>query len=358
VFSAAMLLIVPAGCLAGLMAAALMPFMLSEHLAEDILFAQAIMLVTPAVSLSLVLQTGAEATQDFFGANAMRAGTVLTVFFSLSVLLLTGSVTPYLAALSYSLAFLPVTVWLSVRLWRNIRPTLRGIKRSLGNTLRYALRCYTLDLIGTAAFYASQVAVVMLLAPAMVGYFFVALGVARIMEVTYTAVSTVLLPKTAGLERAEVVEKTIRAARLNLLGSAPVTLFLCLSAGTLIPLIYGKDFGSAVLLARILLAEVLLTGTTFILTQAFLALGRPRVPTLLNIVSLAATISGMVIAVPFMGATGVALVMLAVSCLKLTTVVACHVWLLEVPLRAFWFKSRDIDFVCGLFGRIRNSSAA
>jgi O-antigen/teichoic acid export membrane protein len=290
---------------------------------------------------------------DFFGANTLRAGTVLLVFVSLLMLQVSGSVTPYLAALCYSLSFLPVTAWLAIRLWRVMPPTLNGIRGSLRVVSHYAFRCYPLDLIGTSAFYASQVAVVTLLDPAIVGLFFVAFGVARIMEVTYTAVATVLLPKTAGLGSAEVVEKTMRAARLNLLGSIPITLILILLAGFLLPLLYGDDFAAAVLLARVMLVEALVTGTTSILAQAFLALGRPRIPTLLNIIGLAASIIGMVMLVPSLGAMGVVVTMLLVACLKLATIVTSYRKLLGVPLRRFLIQREDMDFLRRLSGRLR-----
>lgn len=70
----------------------------------------------------------------------------------------------------------------------------------------------------------------------------------------------------------------------------------------LLQLAYGADFVQAVPVFRVLLLEAALTCLGQVLLQAFLASGRPAVPSMVQIASLAVIVAGLLALAPAFGA--------------------------------------------------------
>jgi O-antigen/teichoic acid export membrane protein len=330
------------GCFAAVAGSALMPFLLAGYEPAVVRFSRLLLLTTPVTAIAYVLQAHAEVSGDFRRANTLRLVPVIGVLAGIAVLMLLGTVTPELAALCYALPAVPVTTWLLVQCWRRTAPRLSGWTREARALLSYGLRCYPIDLIGTTVNYLGQLVVVTMLDPRMVGLFAISYSVSRIAEPIYSAVVTVMLPATAGQAKAEIAIKIARAARLNLIVTICLIAPLFLSAPLLLPFAYGADFAPAAPIAQLLLLEVMVTGTAWILAQAFLALGRPGVPVTLHAVSLALSIPLLVAVVPSFGPVGAAAGLLIVAVVKLAYILSRFVVILEAPLGCLFFRREDV----------------
>lgn len=344
-FTAAVLLIGVAGCFAAAIGVAIMPRLLARYHVADIRFAQLLLLTTPIVSIGLILQAAAEAERDFAAANALRVVPALGIFFGVSALFLLGWLTPHIAALVYTLAFLPMVAWLFARLRRKLRPSFAGTRRAARALVSFGLRCYPNDLLSAAAANVGQVVVVGMLDPAPVGYFVVSLSLSRVLDVVNSSVATVLLPSIAAQGRMQVTRKAAVAARLNLAATSCAALPLLALAPLLLPLVYGADFSAAGTVARLLLVEVTLTGTSALLSQAFIALGRPGIVTVLQAFGLCISTSLLLCLVPRFGAAGAAASMLGAATAKLICVIGCYKAILGVPFRDLLFQRDDLAWL-------------
>jgi O-antigen/teichoic acid export membrane protein len=278
----------------------------------------------------------------------MRAVPVFAVFTAIALLAMLASLTPQRAALCYALPALPMVAWLFVRLRRNLPPAGEGVGGAARQLFGYGLRCYPNDLLTAASAGVAQIVVVTLAAPAVVGLFVVSFNLSRMLDILYTSVATVLMPSTAARQENAVVEKTAFAARLNFAASGAVALPLLIFTPVILPLLYGSSFAPAVPVARLLIIEVVISGTTWILAQAFIAAHRPGVATLLQAASLvvAAPLLGAV--VPKFGALGAAAVLLGVSILKLACVGICYAAIFRVRPAAMLYHRSDVDYVMGM----------
>jgi O-antigen/teichoic acid export membrane protein len=344
-------LAVVAGAIACAIGVILMPWMLPGYGASELNIARLLMATAPIILVAMVIQTAAEATGDFPGANALRGLSVAGILLSIATLARTGSLTPTTAAVSYLLPQVPLTVWLFLRLRGDYKPTLHGFRRTSFRLLSYGIRCYPIELLNTALSYVGQAMVITMLAPAEVGYFTVAIGVGRMLEIVYTTVATVLLPATAGRNRTDITNRTLRASRLTLLVMLVVLTPLALAIPVIMPMIYGPDFVNAASVARVLLLEAAISGTVWVMLQAFLAVGRPEYPTILQIVALIASVTLLFVIVPRYGALGAAEVLLAVAVLKLSIGIILYRTVLGASSEQIMPSRNDLRYVKELMSR-------
>jgi enterobacterial common antigen flippase len=245
----------------------------------------------------------------------------------------------------------PLTIWLLARLWPSYRPNLRHFGATALRLVRYGFRCYPVELINAASTYIGQSIVVASVAPTGVGWFTVSLSIARLLEIFHAAVSTVLLPATAARPPGEVIDVTIRAARLTGLMMALFAAPLLLLLPWLLPFVYGQSFADAVPIARLLLVEGLISGTIWVLLQGFLALGRPGLATILQTAGICGSVTLLLLIVPEEGALGAAKVLLAVAIIKLALIVALYRFALGTPLRLFLYRKADLAYARDLLRR-------
>jgi enterobacterial common antigen flippase len=350
-FGAVIVLALLAGAVATALGVALMPRLLGEYSDADVRLAQYLMTAAPAVLLALAVQSAAEAASDFRGANVLRGTSVAATFLCLLALCATGRLSPLTAAASYLVPQIPMTIWLIVRLARCYRPRLTGFAATAWQLAGYGLRCYPHEFITGAAAYVGQVVVVTRVEPAAVGWYTVSLSIARLLEIFYATVSSVLLPATAARSAAEVVEKTARAARLTALLMTVFMAPLFLSLPWLLPRIYGTEFAEAVPVARLLLLEGVLSGTVWVLMQAFLALGRPGLAALLQASAVSASAALLFLLLPWCGVVGAAAILLSVAVGKLTLAFALYRMALGSPAHVLSFQRADFAYLGALLRR-------
>jgi O-antigen/teichoic acid export membrane protein len=348
-FAASLVLMSGAGCVAAAIGCSIMSRLLANYHPADIRFAQLLLVTTPLVSIGLVLQATAEAERDFAAANILRVVPATGVFFAMLALFSLGLLTPHIGALVYALASLPMAAWLFGRLTLKLRPSFIGTRRAARALISYGLRCYPNDLLSAAAVNVGPIVVIGMLDPASVGYFAVSLSLSRVLDVLNSSVATVLLPSIAAQDQIQVMRKATVAARLNLLTTSLAALPLLALAPFLLPLVYGADFSAAGLIAQLLLVEMTLTGTSAILSQAFIALGRPGIVTLLQAAGFGLSTSLLLWLAPRFGAAGAAACMLAAALTKLICIIACYKAVLGLPLSELRFRRDDFAWLRGAF---------
>ncbi len=72
----------------------------------------------------------------------------------------------------------------------------------------------------------------------------------------------------------------------------------------MLALLYGSEYRSANAVLRILVVEAVFSGATLVLSQAFMAMGRPGVVTVIQLTGLLLTVPLMVLLVPRYGIVG------------------------------------------------------
>jgi O-antigen/teichoic acid export membrane protein len=313
---AALLLSVVSNILAAAIAAWLMPRILHLYSPLIVRYAQLFLINAPICILVQLCRATFEASHDFKASTRSQwlipamnlLGLVLLAVFHFFSTLTAGYV--------YVFAGAPVILWLLSEVWKNYRPRLHRLQESAKILLSYGVRSYGIDLCTTLSLYVDQTLVVGMLGPEAMGTYIVALSLSRMLSQTVQAsVVMVLFPKAVGRSKEEIIEITGRAARVTMLCTASMASVIYIFGPSVLRLLYGRAYVSAVPLLRVLLVEVVLASLTGVLAQAAMALGRPGIVTLLQSIGLSLTIPFMMFLIPRFGTLGAAYALLmSTSC--------------------------------------------
>jgi O-antigen/teichoic acid export membrane protein len=203
---------------------------------------------------------------------------------------------------------------------------------ALGILTPYGIRSYSVDLLSTMSAQVDQVLVIGFLGAADVGIYVVALNASRVIIIIHSAVASVLTPSASGLSNEAVAEMVARSARISNLVAVIVGTALVGAIPFVLPLFYGSAFISAVHVAQILTLEAVLSGLTSILSQAFLALGRPGILAILQGVGLATMFPLMLLLLPHFALLGAALALLLSTFMRLAFILGAYRRILHLPL--------------------------
>jgi O-antigen/teichoic acid export membrane protein len=310
------------GVLAAVIAALALPWWLHQYSAGVIYAAQWFLITVPLCSVTLAGRAVLEAEHDFSASNAIQILTPLATLAGLLIFLGLHLLTSYTAAIAYIAASLPAFGYMLSRIRRTgIRAS--GIQlRVVRQLLQYGIRSYGIDLLGTLALQVDQVLVVSLLSAGAMGSYVVVLSLSRMLNVFQQSVVMVLFPKAAGHPADTVIAMTGNAVRTSGLVTAVCGIFVCLTGPTLLRLLYGAEYVGAVDAMRILVLEAILSGMVFVLAQAFMALNRPGVVTILQAVGLSLSIPMMLWLIPRYGIYGAAISLLVSTTARLVFVMA------------------------------------
>lgn len=295
-----------AGVLTMLAGIYFLPSWLHQYSSWVITSARWFLVLTPICSVTLLGRAVLEAHGHFGKSNLQQ---LMVPFLTLVGLLLAVSLhhlTVNIAALAYTIPAIPgfIFVWFQLRslLPEKPRPSVWACR----TLLSYGIRSWGIDLLGTLGAQVDQVLVIRLLTPADMGIYVVMLSLSRVLGIIQTSAVTVLFPTAAGLSKSEVIEVTGRANR----ASAAVTILggivVGLAGPMLLRLLYGNEYIHSVGTFRVLLLEMTISGSAFLLSQAFMALGRPGLVTILQAVGLALSIPTMLWLIPKWGVLGAA----------------------------------------------------
>ena len=294
-----------------------MPTWLHQYPLWAIRAAQWFLIITPLCSTSLVIRGAIEASGGFSASNASQLLNPTVTLIVLLALFALHRLNVLTASSAYIFAALPVFLLLA---WR-ARPLFHLTRPSFATSkllLSYGVRSYGIDLLGTLSLQVDQVLVVSFLRPADLGVYVVMLSLSRMLNVFQNSVVMVLFPKAAGRTQETAIQLTGRAARVSLLLTGSCALVVGVLGPYLLRFFYGVEYASSIASLRLLLVEVTLSGATFVLAQAFMALGRPGVVTFLQAVGLSLSVPLMLLLIPRLGIRGAAISLLVSTCARFT----------------------------------------
>jgi O-antigen/teichoic acid export membrane protein len=298
-FSAALLMGTGMGLLATLAGMAFIPHWLTKYPPEVVRSAQWFMVFSAPILLIAAFNSVQRARQEFTAFNAVRCLMPMVTLLILALLGLVYRLTPFNATLAYMLPYVPVCLWLTVRLWRAYRPTLRGIRAPFRSLTSYGVRSYGADVLGQlAAGQIDRVLVVGLLDPAAMGLYVVAYSLSRTLDIFPVALTQVILPKAASRPVEEVVALIGRGVRVSTTIAILAASLLAVLGPWVLRLIYGHEFLQAVPVFRLLLAEVVLSGATLVLAQAFMASNKPGITSIMQGIGLSLNLPLLAMLVP------------------------------------------------------------
>ena len=305
------------------------PIWLHQYPAADVRQAQVLMALAPISLVSVILLAASQAREAFAIYNFVRYLPPMLILLALALLAVGGRLTVATAAWSYMLAGLPVFAWNLWWVWRHLRPTLNGARDALHGLVQYGLRAWGSDLLGMIGGQLDRLLVVGLLAPADMGLYVVAQSLARLLSFVPNAVVPVLLPKAAGRTAQHALRTVRRAAVVTLVGTLAVAVPLLAGGGVLLRVVYGREFAEATAVFRLLVLEAVLSGVASVLSQAFLALGRPGTVTLLQGLALATVAPLLLVLVPWLGLIGAGAALLVSMTIRLLVVALLYVRLAQ-----------------------------
>ena len=159
------------------------------------------------------------------------------------------------------------------------------------------------------------------------------------------SVLSVLFPKITARPPKEVVALTARAARISSFLTAITVIAAVALAPFVLTHLYGAEFQEGVYAFRILVIRMILEGSTMILAQAFMALDRPGIVTILQAVGLFVTVPLMLVLAPSLGMAGISYALLISTAIRLCFIMACFPTLLKSPMPNLLISAEDIAFI-------------
>jgi O-antigen/teichoic acid export membrane protein len=322
-----------------------LPHWIPQYSPEVVFFARVFLLNTPISAFFLVGRAAVESQGDFSSSNLSLLGPPSLTLVGLAFLWQFHAFTPVHAAWAYVPAGVPSFLCMMWQLHRSFHPKLTHLVRSIRLLLSYGIRSYGIDLCGTMALYVDQALVVRILRPSLMGTYVVALSLSRMLNAFHTAAVMVLFPKAVSKSANTVLEMTGRAVRMTTLITFACGAAIVLVGPQLLTLLYGSEYRGAAAILRILVLEVVISGATLVLSQAFMALSRPGVVTALQAIGLALTIPLMMLLVPRLGIEGAALSLLISTCVRFLFVMASFPYFLKMPCPRLVLKGDDLRFM-------------
>ena len=331
--ASALTLVTALGTVAAILGYFVLPHWLRQYPADVIIFAQLFLVVAPLWAVQITGQAALEALELFAQSNTVQIMIPLTTLAGLLTLLALGRLTPITAAACYSFAIIPTSLTILAMLWsRRAGQAARVTVAAWRTLLGYGVRSAPLDLLGTLNLYIDQVLVIGLLSASAMGSYAVVLSLSRALLVFQSAVVMVLFPKATGRPTPEIMTMVGQAVRANALLSGAAALLTALLGHSLLRLFYGQQYLAAVPALRLLVVEVVFQGAVVIVSQAFMAAGRPGIVSILQGTGLALAVPLMFLFIPRFGVAGAALALLCSTLTRLTLLLIAVRTVLKQPL--------------------------
>ena len=346
-FGSALVLIAFASTVAMAVGFVLMPVWLVHYSSTIVRFARLLLVAVPLSLATPLLMAVLEADGQFGTANRALYFQSLGTPLILVGLVASGRLTSMSAASAYFVPSLPAFVYVLMQTRRVLRPRFTLAAPFPHRLLRYGLRFYGVDILSVLSGYLDQLVIVLLLQPAAVGAYAVALSFSRILGVAQGAVSTVLFPSVAAREPASVVEMVSRAMRVTAVVNIVGAMTIGLAAPSLLVLLYGTRFAAAIVPFLILLAEAIISSAARTLAQAFSGTGRPSAVTGVELAGVATSLLAMLLLVPAHGLVGAACGSLLGGCMRLLSVLGSFRKILGINIPRLVICRADVAWITG-----------
>ena len=329
-FTISTLLSLGIGILSILLGIVFIPKWLAEYSEQVIFSARIIMLIAPVPLLAVVFKSIFESRGEFTISNRMYYFHPLMTFTLIFTFVFLNLKSPFIFALAYALPQTPLVIWMFIKLRKHYGLVFKNPLSVSQRLLSFGFRSHGLGLVGYLSTQIGQVLAVGLLASSGMGMYTVALNLTRPLNTIEQSIITVLFPKTASQALPTVISLVGRASRVSIFLTTICVIPLGILAPFLLPILYGNEFIEASTTFRILLLQVLLEGATWMLSQSFMASGRPGVITALQISGLFVTVPLMIWLVPLFGMNGVAFSLLLSTILRFVIVLSCYPLILKI----------------------------
>jgi O-antigen/teichoic acid export membrane protein len=352
--SAGTILSISLGVLAAVIGFLVLPQMLGKYPPAIVLAARCAMAIAPVTMLYMLLSAILQARGRFQETNltryAMPASTVAFLF----VLLLSHRLNP----ISSSIAYLVTGLWGMPLLWVKVKPRLqfRGLREAASGLLSYGSRSYVSDVLGTLASQVDQVLVIGLLSPTSMGFYAVAIGAARTVDLYSGSVVAVLFPRASSLSTDQIIALTARAARLTFAMLLVTMIVLIVAMPIVLPLAFGRAFVQSVPIARVIVISFAFNGLVYVLAQAFMAAGRPGIVAIVQLCGLATTVPAMFLLIPRYGLLGAAVALVISTLVRFLALLACFRFVLKGPVPSLVVNADDIAFLRSSLARHSRST--
>lgn len=333
------------GILALLVGVFLIPVWLDSFSHDVILFSQLSMVLCPVIVISQINYAILQVRDEYKQYNRIRYLVPLTTLLLLAVLIVTGKMNAYTSAAAYLLPSLPFYVAMTVRMLRIYGSKLKVGISQFKRLFTYGLGSYGNDLMGQVSTYIDQILIAGLLSPAELGLYAVAVSLAKMVNVFSNSIIVVLFPKASGLEKEEAIAITFRSFRISITVALLASGVLMLIAPFVLTLLYGTEFKAALTVFRLLLLQTAIGGGTMVLAQAFMALGKPKVVTLLQGLGLLLVVPLLFVLVPKYGLVGAGYAMLASVLLRFAFILINFKFTLKVKIPPLWLTKEDIRWL-------------
>ncbi|WP_150265348.1 lipopolysaccharide biosynthesis protein [Paenibacillus tepidiphilus] len=341
----ALLIGVGFGILATLIGVIVLPYWLDAFDPQVVLFAQWSMVLCPIVVISQINNAAFQFRGDYSKFNLIRYLVPLLTLAAIGILILLDAITPYTTALAYLLPAMPLFIANTVSLLRTYRVKMKDAYLNFKRLITYGFGSYGNDLLGQFTTYIDQILIAALLRPADLGLYAVAVSLSRMVNFFSNSVKVVLFPKASELSKDDAIALTFRAFRISTTVTLLGSLLLMLIAPFIIPLLYGKEFNTALTVFRLLLLEVTISGGTLILAQMFMALGKPKFVSILQGVGLALVVPLLFWLVPEYGLFGAGMAMLLSGALRFLFIILNIKFGLKVKLPRLLITGGDLQWM-------------
>ncbi|GGF83507.1 O-unit flippase [Paenibacillus albidus] len=333
------------GTAAMILGIVVLPYWLKSYSADVVAFAQWSMILCPLIVVSQINNAAFQFRGDYKKFNWLRYLIPLLTLIMIGVLIWTDSMNPFTTALAYLVPSVPLFIGMTLSLLRTYKVKMKDAYLNFKRLFTYGLGSYGNDLLGQFSYYIDQIIIAGLLRPADLGLYAVAVSLSRMVNFFSNSITVVLFPKASELSKEEAISLTFKAFRISTTFTLLGALILMLVAPFVIPLLYGKDFNTALTVFRLLLLEVTISGGTLILAQAFMALGKPKFVSILQGVGLILVIPLLFVFVPKFGLFGAGVAMLSSAVLRFLFIVLNIRYNLKVKLPRLIINGQDIQWM-------------
>ena len=333
------------GCIAGVGGTFFLPFWLHNYSHEVIRASQFFLLTTPVFALIEAGRAVLEASGSFLASNIVRVSQPAATLAMLLYLLAVHRLNPVTAAFVYVFAAVPTLFIVLSQVRHLVSGSWRMEVASCRLLLSYGIRSYGIDILGALAAQLDQVLVIRMLVPAAMGIYGVTLSLSRMLSLFQASVATVLFPRASGRTADDILSMTEFSTRVSTLITGACAVVAALLGPFMLKLLYGREYSGASFTLDILLVEVTVSGAVYVLAQAYMALGRPGIVTIMQGIGLSLIVPMMLLLIPRWGINGAAAALLASTIARFLFVYFGFGFILKSPRPDLFPRLSDIQIV-------------
>lgn len=348
---------IPVSIVVGIISWTFMPAWLGNYPPEVIETARwYTVLMLPLLLAVNLIAALAQSTDNFNVYNGVRLFVPLFNLAGIALLLVTGVLSIHAAAAVFLVTTFLVVAWSLYRLRNELK--IDWFRRLADRTAAkllfgYGSRVFGVELLGTLYSQFDKIIILALLSARELGLYSVVYALSRVFNTVQMAISNVIFPKLAGLDKDKIIATVGRAFRLSLMLMTIVVIPSMFIGRFLMGLLFGKEFLEASTAFYLLSIECILGGGSWILAASFNALGRPGLVLIRQIIALAITVGLFFVFTPMFGLNGIALALLVGALVRMLITIAAMRLSFKVSIRGMLFDKGDFRF---LLDRLREKN--